>query len=74
MKKITVYGITYEAEKIIKTDADVIGYIGDKESFSFRGVNDFSQFVFDAGETFDKTEIEIIRETLDALVLASLEG
>ncbi|RXM55463.1 hypothetical protein DP134_05240 [Clostridium tetani] len=51
----------YEAEIIIKTDTDIIGYINNKEVFAFRGVNDFTQFKLESGE-FDILEEDLQQE------------
>jgi len=50
MKKLKVNGETFEAEKVIKTDKDIIGYdINDNEIFSFKGISDFTGFVLKDG-------------------------
>lgn len=39
----------HEADKVVKTDDSIIGYINDKEVFSFRGISDFSLFSLEGG-------------------------
>lgn len=65
MKKLTFNNETYEAEKIIKTDIDIIGQDSNSnELFAFRGISDFSTFVITNEDgiscDFDKAEPNII--------------
>jgi hypothetical protein len=53
MKTIYVNGEELQAERIVKTDTDIIGYNGNDEAFSFRGISDFSQFQLAEGELYD---------------------
>jgi hypothetical protein len=53
MKTIFISGEELQAERIIKTNTDIIGYNGNDEVFSFRGISDFSQFQLAEGEVFD---------------------
>jgi hypothetical protein len=53
MKTIYVNGEELQAERIVKTDTDIIGYNGNNEVFSFRGISDFSQFQLAEGELYD---------------------
>jgi 3-dehydroquinate dehydratase len=53
MKNLIVNGEIYEAEKIVKTQNSIIGYIEDKAIFAFRGIHDFSQFQLEEGQTWD---------------------
>lgn len=47
----------YQANKIIKTDKDIIGQDANgNEVFAFRGISDFSYFVLEDGQTFDILE------------------
>ena len=70
MKKLTVNNETFEAEKIIKTDKNIIGYdINNNEIFSFKGISDFTGFVLkdenDIVIEFEAppiTEIELLKE------------
>ena len=74
MKKLKVNGETFEAEKVIKTDKDIIGYdINDNEIFSFKGISDFTGFVLKDGngvviefEAPPITEIELLKEDSEA--------
>ncbi|WP_434750266.1 hypothetical protein [Paenibacillus amylolyticus] len=47
MRKLEVFGETFEAERIVKTADSIIGYNGDMEVFAFRWVSDFSAFEID---------------------------
>ena len=53
MKTIYINGEELQAERIVKTDTDIIGYNGNNEVFSFRGISDFSQFQLAEGESYD---------------------
>jgi hypothetical protein len=53
MKTIYVNGEELQAERIVKTNTDIIGYNGNNEVFSFRGISDFSQFQLAEGESYD---------------------
>jgi hypothetical protein len=53
MKTLTFMGEEYEAERIVKTNTDIIGYNGNSEVFSFKGISDFSLFQLAEGEIFD---------------------
>ena len=46
----------YQAEKIIKTDTDIVGYTGEKIEFAFRGIKDFSLFRLADGQEWDLPE------------------
>ena len=46
---LTYSNIQHEADKVVKTSDSIIGYIGDKEVFSFRGVSDFNVFSLEGG-------------------------
>jgi hypothetical protein len=53
MKTLTFMGEEYEAERIVKTNTDIIGYNGNSEAFSFKGISDFSYFQLAEGEEWD---------------------
>lgn len=55
IKTLTFNGEQYEAERIVKTDTDIIGYNkgSDIPVFSFKGIADFTQYQLTTGETFD---------------------
>ena len=80
MKTLNVNNKKYQAEKIIKNDADIIGQDSNgNEAFAFRGISDFSGFTITNEDgtstefdTIPKTELELLKETVDALVLANL--
>ncbi|RXI55553.1 hypothetical protein DP124_01400 [Clostridium tetani] len=61
MKMLLVNDDTLQAEKIIKTDTNIIGYIDNKEVFAFRGIKDFSIFKLENGE-FDTLEEDLQQE------------
>lgn len=44
IKKLIFNNSQYIAEKVVKTDTDIIGLNGDNKVFAFRGVSDFSIF------------------------------
>jgi hypothetical protein len=73
MKKLIFGNTEYEAEKIIKTETDIIGYVGNKEVFAFRTIKDFSGFILDEGfdisEPTDKERIEALESALLEVVL-----
>jgi hypothetical protein len=54
----------YQAEKIIKTDTDIVGYTGEKIEFAFRGIKDFSLFRLADGQEWDVSEDEQQEATL----------
>jgi len=49
VKSLIYNGERLEAEKIIKKTDAIIGYIGDTEVFSFKGISDWSIFAIEAG-------------------------
>lgn len=54
MKTLTFNDEDFKAEKIIKTDSDIIGYdSNDSEVFKFHIIGDFSKFSLAEGETYD---------------------
>jgi len=70
--QLIVNNENFQAEKIIKTDKNIIGYdINNNVIFSFKGISDFSGFVLqdDNGNVIEfppieKTKDELERETL----------
>lgn len=77
MKTLTFNEGQFQAERIIKTEVDIIGVTEGIEVFAFRGISDFSMFALNEGEEWDdvpKTQLEILQETVDKLVLDSLGG
>lgn len=58
MKTLIVNGEIFTAEKIIKTDTDIIGYTNGKREFIFRGINDFNSFKLEEGQEWDISEKE----------------
>ena len=59
MKTLKFNNEEFKAEKIIKTEKDIVGQdLQGNEVFSFRGISDFSLFVLEEGQTFD-TELTI---------------
>lgn len=53
MKTLTVNGREFEAERIVKTNDNIIGYNGDNVVFKFSGISDFSGFELEEGQDFD---------------------
>lgn len=58
MKKLNYDGNVFEAKSIVKTNTDIIGYNGNQEVFTFRGISDFSQFQLAEGQEWDISEKE----------------
>ena len=71
--KLIVNDETFQAEKIIKSDVNIIGYdINNNEIFSFKGISDFTGFVLHDDldnviefELPQPTEMEILQEKND---------
>lgn len=82
MKKIVFAAKIYEAEKIIKTDASIIGYNGEIEVFSFKGISDFTGFQLqdDVGNVIefelplmtDAERISIAEEAINTLIMMTM--
>lgn len=69
MKKLLFNNQSFEADKIIKSDSDIVGKNSSGiEIFSFKGISDFSLFVLEEGQTFD-TEEPNEQEILNAQLL-----
>lgn len=68
MKTLTFLSEDYEAERIVKTENSIIGYIGKDEVFSFRGISDFSVFEIDG--KWDEPEPSV-EDTLGTLLIES---
>lgn len=69
MKTLTFNNEEFNAERIVKTDTDIVGYDGIQEVFAFRGISDFSQFQLAEGETWDtdlspEARIQALEEAL----------
>lgn len=56
MKQLIAFGEIYEAERIIKTTNSIVGYNGETEVFSFRGIKDWSQYRLAEGQQWDVDE------------------
>lgn len=56
MKQLIAFGEIYEAERIIKTTNSIVGYNGETEVFSFRGIKDWSQYQLADGQEWDMDE------------------
>lgn len=75
MKTLNFNDNQYTAERIVKTLDSIIGYTNNQETFTFKGISDFSGFILNEGEEWDevpKTALDILQETIDKLVLDSL--
>lgn len=57
MKKLLVAGEEYEAEKIVKTATDIIGYINGHEVFKFGGIRNIDAFSLADGAEWDNKEL-----------------
>ena len=53
MKTLFISGEELQAERVVKTNTDIIGYNGNTEVFSFKGISDFTQFKLAEGEVWD---------------------
>ncbi|MGM1048657.1 MAG: hypothetical protein ACQEXX_21295 [Bacillota bacterium] len=73
MKKLTYLKEIYEAERIVKTDTNIIGYNGKNEIFAFRGISDFSGFGVDGEFDIAVDELAVLRTANDELKSAILE-
>jgi|BioPla2DNA2_1021312.scaffolds.fasta_scaffold42881_5 hypothetical protein len=69
MKKLIYNNEQYTAERIVRTDKNIIGYNGDNEVFAFRGISDFSQFELEDGQEFDMDEKEEMVQRISDLEL-----
>lgn len=56
MKTLIFSGETYQADRIVKTDTDIIGYIANQEVFAFRGISNWSLFQLADGQEWDIDE------------------
>ena len=57
MKTLVFNEQKFEAEKIIKTNTDIVGQDSQgNELFAFRGISDFTGFALEEGQIFDATE------------------
>lgn len=59
MKKITTPLGEMEAERISKGPDYIVGYIGDSEVFSFRGVTDFAGYSIAEGGEWDDPQMSM---------------
>ena len=74
--KLIVNNQTFQAEKIVKSDENIIGYdINNNEIFSFKGISDFTGFVLHDDldnviefPPLEKTELEILQEQSEATI------
>lgn len=61
MKTLTLFDDQQiQAEKIVKTDTDIIGYINGKQVFALQGIQDFSKFTLADGEEFDQDDNPVV--------------
>ena len=56
MKTLFISGEELQAERVVKTNTDIIGYNGNAEVFVFRGISDFSLFQLAEGQEWDIDE------------------
>lgn len=58
MKTLNFNNEQYKAEKIIKTETDIVGQDANgNELFAFRGINDFTGFALEEGQIFDVEQL-----------------
>lgn len=75
MKKLTVNGEEFKADKIIKNETDIIGKNATgNELFAFRGISDFNLFALEEGQNFDteltiEERMELMQKAIDDLTL-----
>lgn len=69
MKKLIIGEKILEAERIVKTEKEIIGYNGESKVFAFRSVNDFSKFSLDNGQEYDVDDKEVLQNRIDDLEL-----
>jgi len=73
MRKLSYLDEIYNAERIIKTDSEIIGYTNNEVVFRLSGINDFSEFTLIDGQGFDIKEqsvedkIELLQAEKDQL-------
>lgn len=68
MKILNFNNQEFKAEKIIKTDTDIIGQDSNgNELFGFRGISDITGFNLEEGQEFDKLQEQINKEKLDLI-------
>ena len=63
MKTLLVADKEFKAEKIVKTDNEIIGYNGNSEVFAFRGIQDFSLFTLKDAE-YDLQESDELKKMI----------
>lgn len=63
MKTLLVADKEFKAEKIVKTDNEIIGYNGNSEVFAFRGIQDFSLFVLNDSK-YDLQETDELKKMI----------
>ena len=76
MKTLYVNGETYQAEKIIRTNTDILGFNSTSPTpiFAFRQIKDWTQFQLAEGQVFDtdlspEARIQALEEALLMLLL-----
>ena len=78
MKTLLAFGERLSADKIVKTADTVVGYMGNNEAFTFRGVRDFTRFALEDDAEWDLAEPSIgqldVRQTeTESVVLALMD-
>lgn len=74
MKILNFNNQQFQAEKIIKTEKDIIGEdLNGNEVFTFRGVTDFSLFTLEQGQEFDINDSEIQAKALAQLTMENAD-
>ena len=81
--KLIVNNETFQAEKIVKSDLNIIGYdINDNEIFSFKGISNFTGFIlhddldnvieFETPQATDSERITATEEAINVLMTISM--
>lgn len=75
MKTLYFLDEQHTAERIIKTETDVVGYVDNEIVFRFSGVTDFSIFTLADGQTFDKMPVSDHEriEQLENMIIMMME-
>lgn len=73
MKTLIINNEQFQAERIVKTDTDIVGYNGSQEVFAFRGVTDFTQFALAEGDFDTDLSPEARLQALEEALLMLLQ-
>lgn len=75
MKTLLAYGDELKAERIVKTESEVIGHVGERIAFRFAGITDFTSLSLVEGEEWDvlPTSIEERQEASESAILSLMD-